>query len=170
MASTWESTGGSVVAEVIIGEVEAARAAAASVQARGLAVISSSGTLVTLLFGLSALATKAQDFALPAPTRPPLYLAATLLVLAAIAGIVTNAPRRADVMALSRLRPLIEGKLWHVPAFYAEQEVARTRLAMAENARTLNRKMAKWLLTAIILEIAGVACVTWAVISLINGA
>lgn len=167
-AAAGDETGGKVVSAVIVAELESARAAAASVQGRGLAVISSAGTLVTLLFGLSALATKAQNFTLPPSTRLPLVLAAVFLVLAAVAGLVTNAPRRSDVMALKALKPLIEGDLWHVPAFYAEQEVARTRLAMADNARELNRRMARFLAAAITLEIAGVACVTWAVLSLIT--
>ena len=49
-------------------------------------MISSSGTLVTLLFGLSAVATTVQHFKLPAAAKPPLYLAAVLLVAAAIAA------------------------------------------------------------------------------------
>lgn len=45
---------GVVIAEVIRQELESSRTAAASLQSRGLAVISSAGTLVALLFGLSA--------------------------------------------------------------------------------------------------------------------
>jgi hypothetical protein len=161
---------GIVIADVIQQELESIRTAAASLQSRGLAVISSAGTLVTLLFGISALATQADTFTLPATTKPPLYLAASFLVLAAVAGIATNAPRRSDAMALSRLRPLLDDTLWQVPAFHAEQEVARTRLSMAENARSLNRTTATVLLIAIGLEIAGVACVVWASVSLIRGA
>jgi hypothetical protein len=169
-ATDGDEEGGTIIAEVIVHEKESARAATTSSQARELAVISSAGTLVTLLFGLSALATKAADFVLPSATKLPLHLAAAFLVAAAIAGIATNAPRRSDVMALKNLRPLIEGELWHVPAFHAEQEIARTRLTIAENARTLNITMSRFLLAAIILEIAGVACVTWAVITLIASA
>jgi hypothetical protein len=161
--------GGEIIAEVVLAELESARVAANSVQSRGLAVISTAGTLVTLLFGLSALVTKAQDFVLPSAATWPLSLAAVLLVLAAMAGLVTNAPRRSDVMKLSALHPLVEGDLWHVPAFHAKQEIARTRLAMAENARTLNQRMARFLAAAIGLEIAGVACVGWAVISVLVG-
>lgn len=169
-AAEGEEQGGTVIAEAVVHETEAARSAAVSIQTRGLAVISSAGTLVTLLFGLSALATKAATFTLPPAAKLPLYLAVAFLISAAIAGIATNAPRRSDVMALENLRPLIEDDLWHVPSFHAEQEIARTRLAIALNARALNVTMARFLLAAIILEIIGVTCVMWATIVLIASA
>lgn len=86
---------GPLIADLITKELDAEESVTASLQSRGLAVISSSGTLVTLLFGLSAVATTAQHLELQAAAKPPLYLAAVLLVAAAIAGIVTNAPRGA---------------------------------------------------------------------------
>jgi hypothetical protein len=162
-----DDAAGVVIAELITKEVENARAAAASIQGRGLAVISSSGTLVTLLFGLSALATKAQSFTLPSSVKLPLDLAAVFLVLAALAGIVTNAPRRSDVVALKNLSPLLEDQYWHAPAFEAKREVARTQLAVAQAARTLNIRAARCLLTAIAFELAGVASVMWSVMALI---
>src|SRR5580704_4085073 len=114
---------GPLIAGLITRELDAQRAITASLQSRGLAVISSSGTLVTLLFGLSAVATTAE---------PPLYVAAVLLVAAAVAGIVTNAPRSVKATALARLRPLVESPYWEYPAGPAHQEVARTQLAAAE--------------------------------------
>ncbi|MBN9742406.1 hypothetical protein DMP23_15055 [Amycolatopsis sp. A1MSW2902] len=160
---------GPVIASLIDKEIDNARANASSLQVRGLAVISSSGTLVTLLFGLSALSTKAQNFVLPDAVKLPLYLAAALLVLAAAAGIFTNAPRRSDAIALKNLTPLIaEDRYWNAPSIYAEREVAKTRLTVLQNSRAINISTARTLLVAIVLEIAGVACVTWAVTSLVS--
>ncbi|WP_033292634.1 hypothetical protein [Amycolatopsis jejuensis] len=164
-----EKVSGLVIASLIEKEIDNVRANASSLQARGLAVISSSGTLVTLLFGLSALSTKAQNFTLGSNVKLPLYLAAALLALAATAGIFTNAPRRSDAISLKRLTPLItEDKYWNAPAVHAEREVATTRLTVVQNARTINIKTARILLVAILLEIAGVACVTWAVVALVS--
>jgi hypothetical protein len=158
---------GLVIAELIAKELDSEQSATGSIQARGLAVISSSGTLVTLLFGLSVLATKAEHFKLPASIKPPLYVAAILLVLAAVAGIATNAPRSNELTALSRLSPLLEFPFWQYPAASAVQEVARTRLRVAQAARKSNRLRARFLLGGILLEISGIASVTWAVIALI---
>jgi hypothetical protein len=161
---------GPVIAELIAKEVEAARAKATSVQSRGLAVISSSGTLVILLFGLSALATKAQNFALPTNTKLPLYLAAVFLVLAAFAAIATNAPRKRDAIPPSKLRPLLEEDLWKAPAIHAQREVAMSQLTIFESERRVNRWMARLLQIAIALELMGIAWVMWAVVMLVAGA
>jgi hypothetical protein len=158
---------GLIIAELITKELDTEQSATASLQARGLAVISSSGALVTLLFGLSALATKAEHFRLPASTKPPLYLAAALLVAAAVGGIIANAPRGSKLTALQRLKPLLDSPYWEYPADAARQEVAKTQLAVAQAARRTNRARARFLLTGIVLEIAGITSVMWAVIALI---
>lgn len=158
---------GPLIAALITKELDTEQSVTASLQSRGLAVISSSGTLVTLLFGLSAVATTAQHFRLPGVAKPPLYLAAVLLVAAAVAGIMTNAPRGSKVTALQHLGPLLEQPYWDFPVGPAQQEVARTQLAAAEAARARNNTRAHWLLIGIILEIAGIASTMAAVIALI---
>jgi hypothetical protein len=169
-AATDVGHAGPLIADLITKELDAEQSRTASLQARGLAVISSSGTLVTLLFGLSAVATTAQHFKLPTTAKPPLYVAAVLLVAAAVSGIVTNAPRRGDLTnltALQRLRPLLESPYWESPAGPARQEVARTQLAVAQQARAGNRVRARFLLVGIVLEIAGIGSLMLAVIALI---
>lgn len=161
---------GPVIAQLIAQEVERTQATTASLQSRGLAVISSAGTLVTLLFGLSALAVNVEDFALSTSTKVPLILAATLLVLAAVAGIATNAPRQKHAIGLDGLAPLLEDEAWTAEAKNALQATARTQLRIAKAAREANRTMARFLLGGIVLEIAGVAAITWAVIALIGNA
>ncbi|HKS49335.1 MAG TPA: hypothetical protein VJT49_30350 [Amycolatopsis sp.] len=158
---------GPVIAALIVKEAEKAEAAAGSVQSRGLAVISSSGTLVTLLFGLAALATKVQNFVLPGSTKLPLCLSALFLVLAAVLGIATNLPRGTEAVALRDLRPLLEDRAWNAPAVNADQQIARTQLTTVESTRKRNIKVARLLITAISLEIVGIACVMWSVLSLI---
>jgi hypothetical protein len=64
----------------------------ASFEQRGLAVVTTSGALVTLLFGLAALSTKSQSFVLEDAAKPPLVGALVLFVLAAIGALVTNFP------------------------------------------------------------------------------
>jgi hypothetical protein len=155
---------GPVIADFIAKQVESAHAAASSLQSRGLAVISSSGTLVVLLFGLSTLATKAQNFALPNSTKLLLFLAAIFLVIAAFAGITTNAPRTSEAVALRNLRPLLEQEHWNLPAFHAQQEIAQTMLSVALSERRRNIKIARFLLAAITCEIIGIFFVTFAIV------
>lgn len=161
---------GEVVADLITAELSELDSSASSLQSRGIAVISSSGTLVTLLFGLSALATKAQGFKLSTDTKWPLYVAAALLVLAAIAGIITNAPRRGGVIRLESLEPLLSTDQWEKSEHLAKRMIARKQLLIAQDARRTNTRLARWLLAAITLEIAGVASIAVAIVMLIaNG-
>ena len=157
---------GPLIAGLITRELDAQRAITASLQSRGLAVISSSGTLVTLLFGLSAVATTAERFKLPGAAKPPLYVAAVLLVAAAVAGIVTNAPRSVKATALARLRPLVESPYWEYPVrpAHRRQPGPTGRRGSSPGG---NRVRARWLLIGIILEIAGIASTMAAVIALI---
>lgn len=161
---------GPVIIGLIDAEIAVSRARTSSYQTRGLAVISSAGTMVTLLFGLSALATKAQDFAMPTTVVVPLCLAAAFLVLSAVAAIWTNAPRRVEGVTLTDLGAKLDADRWNRPAHRAQQAMAPAQLKVAESERKVSRNVAWTLLFAITLEIAGIACVAWAVLALILGA
>ena len=130
-------------------------------------MISSAGTLVTLLFGLSALATKVQHFKLPTATQSPLYCAAAFLVAAASLGIVTNVPRKVNKTNLSRVPPLLQDQYWDYAAKDAQKEIARTQLEAAQSTREGNHTTAVFLQWAITLEIIGIFWVALAVILLI---
>ena len=159
---------GPLIADLITKELDAEQSVTASLQSRGLAVISSSGTLVTLLFGLSAVATTAQHFKLPAAAKPPLYLAAVLLVRRSGSGHrdQRSPGQQGDRAAVGSGRCWSQ-PYWDYPVGPAQQEVARTQLAAAEAARADNHVLGRYLLTAIILEIAGIASTMAAVIALI---
>jgi hypothetical protein len=61
----------------------------------------------------------------------------------------------------------LESPYWESPAGPARQEVARTQLAVAQQARAGNRVRARFLLVGIVLEIAGIGSLMLAVIALI---
>jgi uncharacterized membrane protein len=74
-------------------ELKAQDARKASFEQRGLAVVTTSGVLVTLLFALAGLSTEAkQTFALPQNARAWLAAALVAFVLAAAAALATNLP------------------------------------------------------------------------------
>ncbi|WP_158684559.1 hypothetical protein [Amycolatopsis orientalis] len=123
--------------------------------------------MVTLLLGLAALATKAQNFVLPGSTKLPLCLAAASLALAAILGIATNLPRGVEVVVLRNLRPLLDDQAWKAPEVHAHREIARTQLTAVESARKRNIKVARLLTTAISFEIIGIGGIMWSVLRLV---
>jgi hypothetical protein len=87
MAVAPEETGGSVYTEYIKEQLEAQQKRKESLEARGQQLITVAGALVTLLFGLAALATQAhQTYTLPSEARGYLYGALAMFVLAALAA------------------------------------------------------------------------------------
>jgi hypothetical protein len=80
-----------------------------SLEQRGLAVITTSGTLATLLFGLVALATKSNDFRLPVRASGPLAVALGAFAAAALLALLTMHPSATRTSA-SRIRRRICGR------------------------------------------------------------
>lgn len=98
--------GSEVYADFIKSMLDAEDSRKSSLEQRGIGVITTSGALVTLLFGLTATITSAKTFTLPPAARDWLTPAAILFVAAAAAGILVN-----------------------VPLFYGKIEVSRATLA-----------------------------------------
>ena len=92
MANTPDPPGGHLWVEYFTSLVKSQDERKASIEQRGLAVVTTSGTLVTLLFGIASLLTRGDDFVLPARAHLPLDIALVLFVVAAIGGLMTNAP------------------------------------------------------------------------------
>src|SRR4051794_19058062 len=136
------SSAGDVAAEFIAAELEAERTRKSSLESRGLAVITSSGTLVTLLFGLAAVVTKATGFALDDPARWLLVAAAMLFVLAAALGIACNAPARYFQIDPASLTVFVTPSVWVEEAIDAKRELTAARLAELADARSRNQRKA----------------------------
>ncbi len=134
-----------------------------SFEQRGLAVVTTSGALVTLLFGLAALSTKAQQtFVLEAAAKPPLAAALGLFVVAALAALLTNLPLnyewpdREKLLEALRADPPVAEQV-------ALKKVAITRLDVLKAARSKNEFKGKALIVAIAIEVVAVGAVAVAV-------
>jgi hypothetical protein len=127
-----------------------------SLEQRGSAVITTSGVLVSLIFALAAVVVDAQGFALPGVSRMFLIVALTLFVLAAVAGIISNWPLSYQQIRIEDMHRLVSVKNWHGPPEIAAQRVAESRVAILERARRLNRRKARAVLVAMILQILAV--------------
>jgi membrane protein YqaA with SNARE-associated domain len=133
-----------------------------SFEQRGAAIITASGTLVSLLFALAALVTKVEDYVLPGQARQRLWWAALLFVVAAVLGILTNFPLLYTAPNLDEVRAALRDK-FEDSVQVAEQRVGGTRLKLIMESEHLN-KVKGWLLSAALLsQIGGIVCVAWAV-------
>lgn len=168
---TIQQTAGPDVVKLIEKMLDDERASKASAQARGIAVITTSGTLVTLLLAFGALATrKSATFTLPSTLKLPLTLASLLLVLAACVGLTINAPdTKATQLDLPNLHEAL-ARLWNSPPEDVTCGIAMDQLDVLIDARRLNARRAWLLAIAIAIEILGIACATWAVVALVTAA
>jgi hypothetical protein len=162
------ATGVATVAEYVKDELAAQDARKSSIEQRSVAVITTSGGLVTLLFALGALSTRRSDhFQLGGHAPTYLGVALILFVLAAVAALVANVPVRYSVMAVEGLRR----ELMMAPSRTVDHALARltdARLYGLASARDKNRRKAKLLFAAITLEVVAVGFTSAAIWVLIG--
>jgi len=151
--------GRTVYADYIQEQLEAQEARKTSLEQRGLAVISTSGVLVTLLFGLTALSVqRAKTFDLPRAAAAFLIVALVCFVLAAVSALVTNLPRSYQGVTVEGLRSAVSDR-WDDDEGKALRKVARTRLDVLAAAKEVNGQKARALVASMVLEIIAVALV-----------
>lgn len=143
---------------------DAETAKKSSLESRGISVITTSGTLVTLLFGLVAVLTSAKTFRFPAAARPYLALAMIFFAIACGLGIMVNLPlfyKRTDLTADDLKR------VWAWPIANARAKIAVTRLETISSARRANAVKAWLLLSAGIAETLALLSLFVAVLSIV---
>lgn len=150
-----EDRGSSVYAAFIAEQLSRQDARKASLEQRGISVITSSGTLVSLLFALVAVLTGAEDFELPEDAQPWLFAAAAAFVLAGIGGILTNVPGRYSSPEAASLDKVIEER-WSDSPEDAEAEIAATQVEIFARAKAVNSFKGKILIAAVAAEVLAV--------------
>jgi hypothetical protein len=159
------AAGRSVYATYIKEQLDAQEARKASLETRGVSVITTSGVLVTLLFGLSALTTKAQGFVLPQRSQDFLVAALASFAASGVLAILTNLPLQYEGVTVAALRTAVKER-WDDDAAEAERMTSLTRLKQLHTAKKKNN-LKSWLLTgAMSLQVLAVIAVAAAVWSL----
>lgn len=148
----------SAYAEALLAAQDARKA---SLGQRGLAVITTSGTLVTLVFGLVALLTKANDYRLPHSAHGWIGTALVSFVIAAVLGLVSNVP-------LNYGGPNFDGEgtlraVWDDEGVVARRRVTETRLNDYRQAQKRNGFKAWVLVAGMAFEVGAVVLLSIAV-------
>jgi len=133
-----------------------------SIEKRGLAVITSSGTIVSLLFALVAILTGVDKYELPNGAEPWLGIALGAFAISSLAGILTNAPLRYRSVEASELRKATR-KFWGDSPDKAEKRVAVTEVEVLETAKSINTIKAWILVAAIGFQLLAVICLALAI-------
>ena len=147
-------------------QLEAEEKRRTSLETRALAVITTSGTLVTLILGLAALVTEAASFRLPVSAQPWLIAALSTFVVAASLAIGANAPQRYRAVDTDALERIVRQR-WSAPADDALKTLTATRLADLRRAQQANDIKAWLLLGAAIAQGVAIACLTAAVVAIL---
>lgn len=134
-----------------------------SLEQRALAVITTSGALVTLLFGLAALSTKREaTFDLSDFAETALAVALGLFIGAAVLALRTNTP--VDYQEVEA--DAIQGRINETPPCTSDEaikDIALTRVDELRSAREKNGEKARQLQWAVGLEVAAVLAVAVAI-------
>jgi hypothetical protein len=140
-------------------------------EARGIAVITVSGTLVTLLFGLAALATRATNtYTLPHAARDLLYVALILFGVSAVLAILTNVPILYEEVDPQDVLAATSDEYWQDTEGDAQQRIAVTRAKnLIWNAKA-NTLKAIILIAAVTVQIAALVFVALAVVEVLKAA
>lgn len=144
-----------------------------SIESRGITVITTSGSVVGVLFGLLAVIGGTTQFVLPDDARPWFAAALLTLTVSAIGGLLVNLPlayEEADPGALEGLLINPDGSWaseWEESIVEGSRRVAQVNIKLLRAARNKNRVKSLLLASAQIAEVVGVALLAMAVRSTI---
>jgi hypothetical protein len=147
---------GEIYSAVIDRELEQERQRTASLEQRAIAVITSSGVLVTLVFGFGTLIKGTGGMHIPIAARIILALALVAFVGAAIMSLLTNRPRSYKPLGVEAdLRRMVT-ELWLISADSARRSIAEFRVGEVDRWRDNNKVKAAHLQRAIAMECCGI--------------
>ena len=164
-----QATAGPIYRELIEQQLAEEDTRKASFEQRGITVITSSGVLISLLFGIGALVTSAKGFSVTDHVRGLLAGAVGAFAGAAIAGIVVNLPLRYSNVHAADLERVIQPRWWGRAADPAARRAAEARVGVLRRARTINTVKGWTLFAAIILEVVAIGLVASAVVLILTG-
>ena len=138
-------------------------------EARGLAIITSSGTLVTLLLALAAVVTSVEEFRPSNATRWLFAVSALFFVGAAGLGIYCNAPTKYVDFEAASLRSLLDPQDWSTPGPDAERQVAEARIEVLADMRSRTERKAAALAWGAGIQVVGIVFLTLATAGILIG-
>jgi hypothetical protein len=132
-------------------------------------VLTTSGTLGTLLFAFSALVVKSKTLSLATPPRIVVIISLVFFLIAEIAGIFTNWPHPWAPIDESNLSRLLDPNLWVAPPSPAARRVAEAKIDILKDSRQLNNARGLLLLIAMSMEVLAVLALACGVVMILMG-
>lgn len=137
----------------------------ASIEQRGLSVISTSGVLISLLVGLAALLIGRDSTAtFSLPSRLLLIGAATLFISASVFALAANAPRDYGTFNDEDLDRIVDRHAWAGDLTEARYLISQAKALQIKAALSINNRKATHVLHAIIAQVLSVGLVAGAIL------
>ncbi|MER6367485.1 hypothetical protein ABT255_03735 [Streptomyces mirabilis] len=156
---------GEVIGSFIEQELKSTRERRASIESRGVTVITTSGVIVTLQMAFfTALVPK--DRVASTGVRTFVALSLVSFLAAAAVGILVNLPARKQEMAvdLNTLRPHLTDPHWSADSDQARRAIAAAQLHVGAIAFGVTNRKGKTLIFAFLAELLGMAMLSVAVL------
>lgn len=156
---------GSIYVAFIDGELKAERERRAALDARGLSVVTSSGSLVALLAAIGAFASGSGKFELPSGARLLLMAMLAAFASAAALGILVNQSRPYDVALTETLDKMVTDR-WGDDRVDSRNNVARLNIRTIHTLRNGNDRKARLLSYALLAQLVALVALG-AVVSMV---
>jgi hypothetical protein len=150
-------------------ELQAERERRAALDARGVSVVTVSGSLATLLAAVGAFVSGQTGFTLPATAEAPLTLTLLAFATAAILGIGASAGRLYAVTPAATLTEMLTDR-WPTSEADARNFVATQDVKTIRTLRSGNNKKANYLVAALAVQVVGLVTLTYAVFRILQAA
>jgi hypothetical protein len=160
---------GKTYTDFIEKELAVERARRTVLDARGLSIVSISGTLTTLLVAIGAFVSGRQAFRLPTDTLPPLFATLASFVIAAALGIIASAGRRYQVSTPTTLAAMLT-EHWQDTEVDARNYVSIQHVKTITSLRSGNSRKEHYIIAATLFQIVGIATLSCAIALILTSA
>jgi hypothetical protein len=158
---------GEVFAEYVKEQIDLEDRRRASLETRGSGVITLSGTLVTLLFAISAVATRSPSFVLAGGLKQRLIWSLVAFAVSSLIAIGTLVPLALHTVDAAQLAPEVR-KRWDGGVDDARKAIAATRISDLASLQRVNTVKSMLLVAAVTVQVAAVLLLVWSVTGLLS--
>lgn len=157
---------GTTYASYVETELKAERERRAAYDARGQALVSSSGALVTLFGGLAAIVKTGSVVRIPTVVLPVVCGALILLAAAATCGIVAGWNSAYTVASTATLQAML-AKHWTDTEVDARNNVSTMHAKTVHTMRAAGNVKARWVSAGLILQVAALLVLSCSIVLII---
>jgi hypothetical protein len=144
---------GAVYCAFIEAELGTERERRSNLDSRGVTLVTTSSSLVTLLAAVGAFVLRSDKFALPSAAKVPLLVALCAFAIAAACGIMATWLHKSTVADVADLRAMRTSR-WKDDPIDSRNAVAFINIKTIESLRNKNDRKARWLISGQLAQLS----------------